>query len=129
MATNRRYVPLDVTTAATTFPDTSPQTTDPALGDVWMYKIELRIPSGHAGLTGIAITYAGVTIVPWSANLAWILGDNDYLTFDVNDEVGQSLRVVTYNDDVISHTHHLRFVCVPISQVIRPATTSVVAVF
>ncbi|MGH7747346.1 MAG: hypothetical protein ACREQ5_21700 [Candidatus Dormibacteria bacterium] len=96
---------------------------------MWLYKIELRIPAGHAGLTGIAVANAGVTIVPWSANLVWILGDNDYLTFDVNDEVDTSLRVMTYNDDVISHTHHLRFVCVPISQVLRPSTMQIQAVF
>lgn len=127
MTLAKRYSPLDVTVPAGTA-IAAPQMSDPALGDVWLYKVQVRIPSGHAGFTGFYVANNATPIVPWAPNAAWVNGDNDYFEFDVNDEVSAGLAVATYNTDVIDHTFYFRFVNVPISAVTVPATTPIVAV-
>lgn len=127
MTVYKRYVPLTVTVPALTA-IAAPTSVDPALGDVWLYGVELRIPTGHAGLTGIALTFNGVSLVPWAANVSYIVGDDERLDFDVNLETSSGLQVVTYNTDVLSHSFYLRFACVPVSAVAIPAAAQIQAV-
>ena len=71
--------------------------------------IDLQIPPGHHGQTGLAIRLAGVTILPYSNPGGWIIGDNLQETFVIGVQVDTGLRVVTYNLGVFDHTHYLRF--------------------
>lgn len=127
MTIARRYVPVNVTVPPGTL-STAPTTLKPGIGDVWLYEVDIRIPSGHAGLTGFYVANAGVGIVPWANPPQWVNGDNDYFTFEVSEEVDTGLSIVTYNTDVLAHTFYFRFVCVPISQVSLPSTTPIQAV-
>ena len=127
MTVPKRYVPLTVSVPAGTA-IANPTKTNPALGDVWLYQVQVRIPSGHAGFTGLGIQDNGVSLVPWSPNTSWVVGDNDYFVFDVNTETDTGLAVLTYNTDVLVHGFYLRFVCAPISAVAPPPTTQIVAV-
>lgn len=87
----------------------APTTFNPALPIGTLERIELQIPPGHVGTTGIRFTYSGQQIVPWSNAVAWIIGDNLDLTFPVDFEIGNGLRVVAYNTGNYDHSFFLRF--------------------
>lgn len=104
-ALKTRYIAANVTTpAGGTI--ANPTTTNVVLGDLILVSIHLLIPAGHAGFTGWRVDYSGVTIVPYSNPSAWIIGDDDRQDFEVDYEVGNTLKIVTYNTDVYDHTHY-----------------------
>lgn len=100
-----RYITAYVTTVAGTA-QASPKTTTVNLGDLILISVHLQIPSGHCGLTGWRIDYSGVTIVPFNNPPTFIVGDDDHLDFDTDYEVGNALKIITYNTDIYDHTHY-----------------------
>ena len=92
------------------------QTTAIDLGDVLLHRFIVRIPNGHAGLTGVALLSNGATIVPFDdvAN-PYVVGNDDVFTFTVETELDNGLAVAQLNEDFIAHTHYLRFEYTPIS--------------
>lgn len=103
-----RYVPQTVTVAAgvTT---AAPTSAIVQLGNVTLDEIQLQIPRGHVGLTGIAFEYAGVRLVPWGGAQDWVRGDNLTERFLVDFTMGGPLTVKTFNGDVFAHTFYVRF--------------------
>lgn len=76
--------------------------------------IEVRIPDGHAGKTGIVIWYAGTQYVP-NAESAYLTGNNETFVFDVDDvPTGQGWTYAAYNQDLYQHTFYLTFFVNPI---------------
>lgn len=74
-----------------------------------LVDIEVVIPSGHRGLTGIRVLQSRQQILPW-ANLSWITGDAYSRVFAVDAEIGKnSLSVEAFNTDIFAHTFQLRF--------------------
>lgn len=71
--------------------------------------IDLQIPPGHVGATGIRFTYSQQQVLPWSNTVAWINGDDLNETFPLDVEVNDQLRVITYNVGNYPHTFYLRF--------------------
>lgn len=87
----------------------APLTTQVQLENAFLVDIEIFIPPGHAGLTGINIRQSGQQILPF-ANLSWIIADNYSRIFPVNVEIGsRSISVRTYNTDVFVHAFYVRF--------------------
>jgi hypothetical protein len=84
------------------------------LGDVWVNSVNVRIPPGHCGQTGIQIQYGGVPIVPWNDLTAFIVEDDKDYDFDVNFEFDQSLTVILFNQGAYSHTFYVRWNVTPI---------------
>lgn len=70
-------------------------------------KLDVVIPAGHAGLTGIAIVWGGRQIVPYEGG-EWIVGNDDEITIELELYVDSSVVVTTYNTDVWDHSHYLR---------------------
>lgn len=92
------------------------QTTAVLLGDCMLHQWIVRIPNGHAGLTGVALQLNGVTIVPFdNTSTPYVVGNDSEYTFDVETEVDSGLAVAQLNQDFISHTHYLQFSYTPIS--------------
>ena len=92
------------------------QTTVVDLGDVILHSWHVRIPNGHAGLTGVALQLAGVTIVPFdNPTTPYVIGNDSEYDFDIETEVDSGLVVAQLNQDFISHTHYLQFDYTPIS--------------
>jgi hypothetical protein len=79
------------------------------LGDVWCNDVNVRIPPGHCGQTGIQIEYAGVPIVPWNDANAFIIDDDKDYPFDVGMEFDQSLTVTMFNVGTFDHTFYVRW--------------------
>lgn len=102
-----RLYEIQVTCPAGTS-DASPQSTSWQLEDAQLLWVEIIIPPGHSGTTGIRLSRAGTVIIPFSYN-SWIVGDDDRLTLSFNGEITQiGLDIDTYNNDVYDHTFYLR---------------------
>ena len=107
MALGTYVWPVNLTCPAGTPVDT-PLVTQPALGDIWIDNIELRIPSGHNGLTGIYVANNNTAIITFGSPPTYLIGSDDLLTFDAGVECDTQLSIVTYNTDVFDHTFYLR---------------------
>ncbi len=72
-------------------------------------RLELVIPDGHAGLTGLQLLWGGRQVVPYEAT-DFLQGNNDEISVDLGLDVsGKTLVVRTYNlDDTFGHSHYLR---------------------
>lgn len=81
----------------------------PALPAGIMEKIELQIPPGHVGATGIRFRQSKQQIVPWSNTVAWIIGDDIDMTFPVGIEIDTGFDIIAYNVGNYPHSFYLRF--------------------
>ena len=69
-----------------------------------MHGVQVMVPAGHNGLTGIKIVYCGVQIIPWSLNF-FLVGNNQTYNFAWGEEImATNLEIQTYNNDVVSHS-------------------------
>lgn len=102
-----RYYPFTVTTDPGV-DRTDPHGTTLTVPDTRLTRVEVIIPSGHVGLTGLALFYSGTQILPWEGNDSWIIGEDDRLTFPIDVNVTDELLAVSYNDDIYMHSHYLR---------------------
>lgn len=103
-----RYVVKTIFTPAGTL-STNPQKTTVDLGDVTLLDVQIIIPDGHSGDTGIAVVSDGFGIVPWSPSVDFIIGNNEEPTFGVDMTMGHAISVWTYNIGAFDHRHYLRF--------------------
>ena len=101
-----RHRRLDVTVPAGTL-QAAPQQTVWNLGWVVVDSITVRIPPGPSGLTGIAILYAGVPIVPSEQPGVFWVGDDQKEVWELGWEISGPFTVVTYNLDIYDHTFYL----------------------
>ena len=92
-------------------------TTTPAgISTALLHRVEVRIPAGHQGYTGIALLDSGHCIVPFDAEaLSWLVGDNDRLSFDYGREVGSNVVLATYNTGTYVHAWQVRLIYTPMS--------------
>jgi hypothetical protein len=107
---SRRTFTTRITTPVSTS-EASPLETTFALPQGTLVLIEVVIPSGHAGLTGLAIDYSGEHIFPWGRG-TFLEGDDEVVSMDVGRPIGGSpVTIRTFNiDDTFGHDHLLRFV-------------------
>ena len=101
-------------TVPTGNPSSAPITLVDSIGDVWVNSVNVRIPPGHCGQTGIQIQYAGVPIVPWNDPTTFIVEDDKDYNFDIDFEFDQSLTVILYNNGFYDHTFYVRWNVTPI---------------
>lgn len=104
-----RYVPQTVTVAPNVS-STNPTPFATTLGQVTLEEVQLFVPPGHGGVTGLAIMLAGVHIVPYGPDTGFIIADSATLDFQLGIEVDQGLVVVAYNTDIaFAHSFYLRW--------------------
>lgn len=72
-------------------------------------SIDLQVPRGHCGATGIRFTLSSQQFLPWSNAVSWINGDDLKETFACDVEVDTQLRAVAYNIGQYPHTFYCRF--------------------
>jgi len=115
---NTEYVAWVAPTCAENVAATSYQTTDvPVLDMTFLWEVNIRIPPGHAGYTGIAVIDSGSFILPYSAGgPAWFIGDDDDLTFPYGKQLGATVQLAYYNTSTdYSHGWQVRLVYTPMS--------------
>lgn len=72
-------------------------------------QVEILIPDGHAGQTGIAIAQAHQVIIP-ATGTDWIIGNDDRIKWDIADflDTGEWSAFV-YNNGAYPHSWYLKF--------------------
>lgn len=103
-----RYSTLRPTAPAGTLA-TAPASASITVGNVILAAIEIVIPRGHNGLTGVQVLYAGQRILPFGDAADFFSGDDDDDEYPVDIEVSSPIVVKTYNVDIYEHVWLLRF--------------------
>lgn len=102
------YVPANIVTpSGTTI--AAPQTTVLDVGAGVLEEVELQIPAGHVGVTGLRLLLAGQQVLPWDDATSWIVGDNFHRIFTMGVQIDRGFTAQTYNVGNYPHTHYLRF--------------------
>lgn len=80
-----------------------------AFTDGVVERIELTIPDGHSGLTGIAFLQAHQQVIPHTSG-AYAVGNDVEFNWPVSNFLDNgSWSVKVFNTDVFSHIFHIRF--------------------
>jgi hypothetical protein len=87
------------------------------LDQSYIWSFNVRIPPGHAGYTGIALVDSGSWLVPYAQpGPAWLIGDDDDLTFPVLQETGMTVQLAYYNTSTdFPHGWQVRVTYTPMS--------------
>lgn len=87
----------------------SPLTTDVSFPDGNVKRVELDVPPGHTGHTGIRILAATGSFIPYT-NGAFLVADDHDFGWDVVGVIDTgSFQVQTFNTDLYPHSFYLRF--------------------
>jgi hypothetical protein len=114
-----------VTVPAGTAPDT-PISTDVSFPPGTVTGIEVVIPDGHAGLTGLALGQAGSAVIPATPG-AFLISNDEKITWDISGALNNGdWQAICYNRDGYDHTFYLRFLITEISD--TPTTEPLPAV-
>lgn len=101
-----QFTPLTLTVPAGT-PKTAPVTQAWPVYPGWLAYFIIEIPAGHAGLTGVRITYQTTAVVPFNLN-NWLVGNGARFQVPWEDEVmATGLAVQGYNNDKNPHNFYL----------------------
>lgn len=102
-----RVYPLTVVVQAGV-PPTAPSSTPWKTEDNTIVSIEIEIPPGHNGQTGIRLLKGDVQILPFGMG-TWIIANDTDKVFPVGDYVPTGdLVIQTYNTGIYSHSFYLR---------------------
>lgn len=86
----------------------APTSTQWDLGNVVVETLEIMVPKGHSGLTGIHVDYQGVPLVPFSLPATFLVAADETITVPLDLEIGAPLTIVAYNTDQFDHAFYLR---------------------
>lgn len=109
------YVQVVAPSSAVGVTPSSPDSTATGLPSVWLWGMNVRIPPGHAGTTGIALLDGAQFIIPYDTSDAWLIGDDDDLDFNYGKQVGALTTLATYNSGTYTHGWQVRLVYSPLS--------------
>lgn len=100
--TSQHLVPVGTLQAA-------PQIQTVTLDDLVLETVQVIIPDGHNGFTGIAITSQRLPVVPFAPG-TFLVGNGEQPVFPYGRQVGANqLTVTTFNTDIYPHTFYLRW--------------------
>lgn len=84
-------------------------------------SVIIRIPAGHAGLTGIALAYGHQPVIPRNTG-AFLSGDDDTFSFDLTDyPAGVPWSVFVCNLDILSHVWQVTWEMETADTTVQPA--------
>ena len=93
-------------------------TTAVDISTVLLHRMEVRIPAGHQGTTGIALIDSGAFVIPYVApGAGWLIGDDDELSYTYERELGSNVKLATYNTGTFTHAWQVRLIYTPMSAV------------
>lgn len=106
--TAQRVVARKITVPAGTL-SSAPLSTDVSFDQGTVTRVEIVIPDGHAGLTGLALQQAQQQIIPEDAG-TWVISNDETIGWDVSDYLNNgNWQTLAYNTDVFDHSFYLRF--------------------
>lgn len=98
------------TYAPASTPEATPVIVPTVGGGKWrVTRVEIVIPAGHVGLTGIQLWYGGGPALPYDSG--WFSGDNDVIRTSLSDIYPQGVgwSVAMLNNDAIQHGWQTRW--------------------
>lgn len=100
-----------------TAPSSYRTTAVPILNQTFLWSWEVRIPPGHADVTGIALIDSGQFIIPLQqGGMAWVQGDDEHYSFNYGKQLGSTVSVGYYNNSTLfAHGWVLYFTYTPMS--------------
>lgn len=102
-----RVYEIDVQVPAGTLPS-APLSVPWKTEDGYWHDIELVIPDGHNGTTGVKVLKNDVSIIPWGGS-TFIVASGYQRQFPVNGHVNMGdMKIVAYNQGFYNHTFYLR---------------------
>jgi hypothetical protein len=102
-----RYFPLNITVPKNTAA-TAPVSTPYPMVQGLLKRVEIQIPAGHHGNTGIRLLYENVQIYPWGVTENWLTDSGALRTAEWGDEIqAWAIYVQTYNTDLVAHQFRL----------------------
>lgn len=121
IAAAERVEVFDVTAAAGTAQAT-PTETAITFAPGQVVGLEIIIPDGHMGLTGIQLAQAHRQTIPRTAG-AFIVGNNEVIRWPLDGYLNTgSWSAFVYNLDAIEHHFQLRFLLVELARSTAPPT-------
>jgi hypothetical protein len=94
-------------------------TTPLGIANAWLWHVEIKIPAGHSGQTGIALVDSGTWVLPYQqGGQAWINGDDDLLEYVYGEQIGANVVMAMYNTGVYSHLWEVRLLYTPVGAVV-----------
>lgn len=91
-------------------PQSAPVTQTVDLGQTQLIEVEVVIPNGHVGLTGLLIRVGDTQVVPWTnTTTTFLVGNNEVRRFDCNTQAGAGIVVRAFNTDVLQHSFYVRW--------------------
>lgn len=114
---NIEYTAWVAPTSPINTPATAPTVTAVGITTSWVWRVEVRIPPGHAGYTGLALVDSRSFIVPFAnPGPAWLIGDDDLLEYPLGKQTGDNLAIWTYNTSTdYAHGWQVRILYTPIA--------------
>lgn len=111
MSDAARIYETSVTVPAGTLP-TAPQVTSWVTEDNDVLDIEVEIPPGHNGLTGVRVMKGDVQLLPFGTN-TWLIANDYSRVFTVGEYLPTvDVKIQAYNQGSFSHTFYLRMTVV-----------------
>ena len=104
-----RYYHQDLVVPANT-PILTPATIDAPTPNVQLNTVNVRVPAGHAGLTGFQVVLSQQAVIPYGIPSEWFIVDNGEVVLQAGYNTDATLMFVAYNLDVYPHTFHLDWV-------------------
>ncbi|MDE2469327.1 MAG: hypothetical protein KGL35_11435 [Bradyrhizobium sp.] len=75
----------------------------------YVLRVEVDIPDGHMGLTGIYLAVAGGRAVPMT-DASWLIGNDRTFTWDLVAQLDSGAwSAFVYNTDLFSHSWFIRW--------------------
>lgn len=108
VAITRRIVETKFTIPRNTL-STAPLSSAVALGRTQLVEIQVIIPNGHVGLTGMAVQVAGQRVLPWDDPLSWLRGNGEDRTFPLDVQTDARVVLLGYNTGVLEHSFYVRW--------------------
>ena len=113
-----RYVHWVSPSCAAGTPASSYTLTPAGVSTVLLHEMQVRIPPGHQGTTGLALVDSGSFVIPYSGDTpAWLVGDDDELAYPYERELGANVQIATYNTGTFVHAWQVRLIYTPMSAV------------
>lgn len=105
--TLKRYTRSAVITTPKGTAEASAQSSSFAVGQGTLRRLDVIIPAGHVGITGIAVRMAGTRVIPFNET-QWLRGNDTRYTVEPDLEVlTGTLTVLSFNPGKFDHDHHL----------------------
>jgi hypothetical protein len=113
---HRFYAPSLTVPAGTAA--SSPLVLDVSFAAGVVTAVQIVIPDGHAGFTGLQIAQAHQQVIPIGSG-QWIIGNDDKIDWDVDDQLDNgNWQLIGYNTDIFPHTFYVRFL---VNEITLPA--------